>query len=98
MCSSGRACSSFAPGHAVHLIQARRVAATPAEWVDAVVTRVCPDDGEIELTTWHADGRIRLWNGAGGADAATLGEPVAYHPRHHVLAVGTQRFNALRLG
>ena len=37
MCDDGDACSSFAPGHALHLIQARLAAATPSDWSDAIV-------------------------------------------------------------
>ncbi len=43
MCATGGACSSFAPSHAVHLIQARLVSATPTEWVDAIVTHADAD-------------------------------------------------------
>ncbi len=97
MCSTGRACSSFAPGHAVHLIQARLVAATPTEWVDAIVADADEASGEVSLESWSDGSSIELWNGAGAAIAVQAGDPVAYHPRHHVLAVGTRRFNALRL-
>lgn len=96
MCAHGRACSSFAPGHAVHLIQARLVSATPSEWVDAIVTTADAADGAVVL---HAlDGRaLTLWNGSGAAAAVTVGAPVAYHERYHALAVGTLLFNALAL-
>ncbi len=94
MCARGGACSSFAPGHAVHLIQARVVSATPAEWVDALVGEVSPADGTVVVHTLGGE-RIELWNGAGAADVVTPGSPVAFHPRYHVLAVGTALFNAL---
>ena len=55
MCAHGRACSSFAPGHAVHLIQARLVSATPGEWVDATVTTADTAEGTLLLHT--LDGR-----------------------------------------
>jgi len=94
MCATGGACSSFAAGHAVHLIQARLVSATPTEWVDAIVTRV-DDEGLVELAT--LDGEIvELWNGAGAADTPT-GTPVAFHPRYHALHAGGRLFNALAL-
>ena len=51
MCARGGACTSFAPGHAVHLIQARLVAATPGEWVDAIVTTADAGEGSILLHT-----------------------------------------------
>ena len=32
MCDHGDVCSSFAPGHALHLIQSRLASATPSDW------------------------------------------------------------------
>lgn len=96
MCARGGACSSFAPGHAVHLIQARLAASTPAEWVDATVS-AHGDDGTLVLHT--LDGvRIEVWNGAGAGAAVRVGEPVALHARYHALSVAGRLFNALRLG
>lgn len=96
MCARGQACSSFAPGHAVHLIQARLVSTTPGEWLDAIVTTVDAADGTLVLHT--LDGRVlSLWNGSGAADTVTAGAPVAYHERYHTLAVGRRLFNALAL-
>ena len=96
MCAHGRACSSFAPGHAVHLIQARLVSATPSEWVDAIVTTADTAEGTLLLHT--LDGRaLALWNGSGAAAVVTAGAPVAYHERYHTLAVGSRLFNALAL-
>src|SRR5690606_9295731 len=40
MCEHGGACTAFAPGHGIHLIQARLAQATPQEWTDALVERV----------------------------------------------------------
>jgi len=96
MCARGGACSSFAPGHAVHLIQARLASATPAEWVDATVS-AREDDGTLTLHTLDGE-RIELWNGAGAAAAAHVGEPVALHARYHALSIAGRLFNALRLG
>ena len=71
MCARGGACTSFAPGHAVHLIQARLVAATPGEWVDAIVTTADAGEGSILLHT--LDGApIAVWNGAGAAQATSV--------------------------
>lgn len=97
MCASGGRCTSFAPGHAVHLIQARLVSATPTEWVDALVTFSDAQRGEIVLHTLGEGARIEVWNGAGAGNAVTVGAPVAYHPRYHVLSVGEHLFNALPL-
>ena len=96
MCVHGRACSSFAPGHAVHLIQARLVSATPGEWVDATVTTADAAEGSVLVHT--LDGQaIALWNGAGAAAQLEPGTPVAYHPRYHVLSLGGRLFNSLAL-
>lgn len=96
MCVHGGACSSFAPGHAVHLIQARLASATPTEWVDAIVTTADATEGSILVHT--LDGRaLALWNGAGAAAAVEIGTPVAFHPRYHALSVGGTLFNALAL-
>lgn len=93
MCAHGGACTSFAPGHAVHLIQARLASATPAEWVDAIVT-AHEADGTVHARTLEG-ATLTLWNGSGAAAAAPAGTPVAFHPRYHALSVGGRLFNAL---
>jgi hypothetical protein len=92
MCAAGGACSSFAPGHAVHLIQARLVSATAAEWVDAIVESADPD-GTIVLRRFADDERFAVWNGAGAVDVVAAGTPVAYHPRYHALGADGRLFN-----
>lgn len=92
MCAHGDACSSFAPGHALHLIQARIASATPTEWVDAIVEVADPLAGTLVLR--DLDGkRTELWNGSGAALEAPAGTPVALHGRYGVLAVGRAQFN-----
>ncbi len=98
MCGHGGACSSFAPGHAVHLIQSRLVAATPSEWIDAIVTTADAAEGSLLLHGLADDAPIALWNGAGAAEAVTPGTPVAYHPRYHALSADGRLYNALELG
>ena len=80
MCVHGRACSSFAPGHAVHLIQARLASATPGEWVDAIVTSTDASEGSLLLHT--LDGApVALWSGAGAAgDESDTRGSVALRP------------------
>ena len=96
MCARGGACSSFAPGHAVHLIQARVISATPGEWVDAIVATADAEEGSLLVHT--LDGRpVALWNGAGAAASLVPGTPVAIHERYHALAVGTRVYNTLAL-
>lgn len=96
MCDHGDVCSSFAPGHALHLIQSRLAAATPSDWADAVVEHADPASGVILVRGLADDAPIALWNGAGAARLLTPGTPVAVHERYHVLAVGRERFNVLR--
>jgi hypothetical protein len=95
MCDNGDSCTSFAPGHALHLIQSRLAAATPAEWVDAIVDAADRRSGFVLLHTLAGD-VIAVWNGAGAAGLVSAGTPVALHERYHVLAVGRARFNVLR--
>jgi hypothetical protein len=96
MCDHGASCSSFAPGHALHLIQARLAAATPSEWADAIVEESDQRSGFVIVRTLTDATPIVLWNGVGAAATATPGTPVALHERYHVLAVGGTRYNVLR--
>jgi hypothetical protein len=96
MCDHGDACSSFAPGLALHLIQSRLAAATPSDWSDAIVEHADAASGVILVRTLADGTPIALWNGAGAALVLTPGAPVSVHDRYHVLAVGRERFNVLR--
>jgi hypothetical protein len=96
MCVHGESCSSFAPGHALHLIQARLSSATPSEWVDAIVESTDTENGVVFVRTLVEGERVELWNGSGAAREAVTGAPVALHGRYDVLAVGSLRFNILR--
>ncbi len=98
MCLHGKACTAFAPGHAVHLIQARLVAATPAEWVDATVGSVDAATGEIVVHPLDNGDGIRLWNAGPALGAVAPGEPVALHRRYGVLAARGARFSIATLG
>lgn len=93
MCEHGDDCTSYAPGHAVHLIQARLAAATPTEWVDAVVESADPGAGILVVRTLADAERIAVWNGGAAAREIAPGDPVALHGRYHVLAAGARRFN-----
>ena len=96
MCDHGDVCSSYAPGHALHLIQSRLASATPSDWSDAIVESADPSSGAI-IVRGLADGEpVALWNSAGAAIELTPGTPIALHERYHVLAVGRERFNILR--
>jgi hypothetical protein len=96
MCVHGQSCSSFAPGHALHLIQARLSSATPSDWVDAIVESTDAAAGVVLVRTLTNGEQIELWSGSGAALEAVVGAPVALHGRYDVLAVGSLRFNILR--
>ena len=95
MCADGGNCSSVAPGHALHLIQARLASATPSEWIDGIVTAANSASGRITVRTFDGD-PIVLWSAAGAADELRVGDPVALHGLYHVLAVGRSWFNVAR--
>ncbi|MFE1645368.1 hypothetical protein [Microbacterium sp. P01] len=97
MCIHGEPCSTFAPGHAVHLIQARLASATPGEWVDAVVGSTHAD-GSLTVHAVSEGTPTVVWSGAGAARAVEVGTPVALHERYHVLAVGRTWFNVQPIG
>ena len=96
MCIHGGACSTFAPGHALHLIQARLASATPSDWVDAIVDSIHAD-GTLVLRTIADAAPVSVWNGAGAGQEIHVGSPVALHERYNVLAVGRRRFNVAPL-
>ncbi|REJ07817.1 hypothetical protein DY023_02295 [Microbacterium bovistercoris] len=92
MCDHGFACSSFAPGHALHLIQARMASATPLGWTDAIVEAADTDSGILSLRTLDGDRHV-IWNAGGAALEAPAGSPVAMHLDYGVLAYGRVQFN-----
>lgn len=95
MCDRGGACSSYAPGHALHLIQARMAASTPLSWLDAVVEDADPVSGVLHLRT--LDGHlIPVWNAGGAALEASIGAPVALHTAYDVLDVAGARYSVVR--
>lgn len=96
MCDHGDVCSSYAPGHALHLIQARLASATPSDWADALVEHADAASGHLVVRT--LDGTVHeLWSRAGAALEAPTGTPVALHGRYGVLAVGRTQFNVARV-
>jgi len=96
MCDHGDVCSSFAPGHALHLIQARLAAATAAGWTDALVTDVDRAAGTLRVTTLDGEA-LSLWNAGSAALEVEPGQPVAVHTRWDVLAIGALRYNVARV-
>jgi hypothetical protein len=96
MCDHGDVCSSFAPGHALHLIQSRLASATPSDWSDAIVEHADAETGVIVVRSLSEGTPIAVWSAAGAAESVAPGSPVALHGRYNVLAVGRERFNILR--
>ncbi|QKJ19686.1 hypothetical protein [Microbacterium hominis] len=96
MCDHGDTCSSFAPGHALHLIQLRLAAANPRDWADALVETVDAGTGVIVVRRLTDGAAISLWSRGGAVANVAAGAPVALHERYHVLAVGRERYNVLR--
>lgn len=94
MCFTGQTCSSFRPGHALHLIQSRLATSTPTGWVDAIVIGI-DDEGTVTVRRFDTDEDIAVWNAQGAAKAVELGSPVAVHDRYHVLRSGRRQFNVL---
>lgn len=92
MCRHGDVCSSFAPGHALHLIQARIASATPGGWLDGIVEHADASSGRLVVRTLEGTTHT-VWSAAGAALEAPLGTPVALHARYGVLAVGRTQFN-----
>lgn len=97
MCNHGGVCSSYAPGHALHLIQSRLAAATPSDWVDAIVESVDAASGDLVLFDIADGTTITVWNAQGASTQLEAGAPVALHARYDVLSIGTRRFNVLRV-
>lgn len=95
MCDHGDVCSSYAPGHALHLIQARLASATAAGWTDALVSGVDRASGIVRVTTLDGE-MLSLWNAGGAALEVEPGQPVAVHTRWDVLAIGALRYNVAR--
>ena len=96
MCDHGDVCSSYAPGHALHLIHARLASATPSDWADAIVESADAETGVVVVRTIGDSAPIALWSASGAAANVAPGSPVAVHGRYNVLAVGGQRFNIQR--
>jgi hypothetical protein len=96
MCDHGGRCSSYAPGHALHLIQSRLASATPSDWADAIVETADAETGVIELRTFQDDDTVTVWSSAGAAIGLAPGAPVALHGRYDVLAIGNVRYNIQR--
>lgn len=96
MCNHGDVCSSYARGHALHLIQARLASATPSAWADGIVVGTAPAEGRLTVQT--LDGNVlELWNAGSAALEAPEGTPVAVHTQYDVLAVGSVRYNVARV-
>lgn len=97
-CLCGDACESYAPGHRLHPIWARAAAATPSQWVDAVVEATSPD-GFVELYAVLTGEHLVVWTHTDLSGYARRGDPVGLHRRYRVLGIGRERFSvALDVG
>lgn len=96
MCTHGRACSSYAPGHRLHLIQARIASATATRWADAIVERIDQASGTIGLRTLDGEAHI-VWQAGGALIEAAEGAPVALHLDYDVLAIGRAQYSVAPL-
>ena len=97
MCAVGEQCSTFAPGHALHLIQARLASSTPSEWVDGVVEHVDTATGTALVRRIDDGTGIHLWSASEATARLAAGAPVALHERYHVLADGPRWINVAAL-
>ncbi|WOF24627.1 hypothetical protein N8K70_08235 [Microbacterium betulae] len=89
---AGALCAEVGPGHDMHMLQRRVVAATPSRWVDAIAGATS-EDGWLDL---HGlDGRVvtRVWHHESLRRTVLPGEPVALHAGYHVLSVGDTWLN-----
>lgn len=93
MCVHGGSCSIYAPGHSLHLLQARLASSTPSQWRDAIVESANPASGSIVVHLLDNDSVLQVWNASGAAESLVAGSPVAVHALHGVLAAGPRWFN-----
>ena len=96
MCTHGETCTSYAPGHSLHLLQARLASGSPSQWQDAIVELADASTGVIHLRLLENDALVVVWNFAGAAEALVAGSPVAAHQQHGVLAAGPSWFNVAK--
>src|SRR5690606_35493916 len=95
MCDHGYAWSTFAPGHALHLIQARMASATPLGWADALVEDADAASGVLILRTLDGEA-VTVWIAGGAALEAGSGTPVSIHRDYGLLAIGSAQYYVAR--
>lgn len=79
----GRPCANYRPGHAVHVIHARRIGSTPWGWRDAIVTAV--DDQHLVVGYLEGGATVTLWHHLPLDGVLVEGSPVRVHERYHAL-------------
>lgn len=89
---AGALCAEVGPGHDMHLLQRRIVAATPSRWIDAIAVAV-DADGWLELRDLQGRALTRVWHHAPLASIVAPGEPVALHDGYHVLSAAGRWLN-----
>lgn len=93
VCESGAMCADTRPGHALHAVQLRLAAATPSQWVDALVVGV-RRGGWVDAVTLGGTA-VTVWNHGDLAAVVSAGQPIAVHAVYNVLSAGSRRFNVL---
>lgn len=93
----GEGCGSSEPGHDLHPIRARATAATASQWTDAVIVTVNAS-GVIEVADVFTDAHHVVWHHSDLTESVRPGEPVAFHRRYGVLALGRAWLSVRALG
>ncbi|WP_147915915.1 hypothetical protein [Ruania zhangjianzhongii] len=86
-------CTSYRPGHRVHIIQAQLVAQTPWGWRDAVLRGM--QSGWLHLSYLDAEAHPRIWSHTALTDVLCPGAPVRLHEQFHVLGSPAGWFNVV---
>ena len=79
----GHGCASYAPGHHMHPIHARKLGESPWGWRDGVVSSV--DGGEVVVDYVTVDGHAVLWHHNDLERILPPGTLVRVHEKLHAL-------------
>jgi hypothetical protein len=77
-----RPCTSYGPGHHLHVINAKFAGRTPWGWHDGVVTDI--HDGDVVTRYVESGHRVRVWHHA-PLPGLEVGVPVRVHEQYAVL-------------
>src|SRR5512139_382442 len=79
----GHCCASYAPGHHMHPIHARKLGESPWGWRDGVVSSVADDEVVVDYVT--VNGQAVLWHHADLESILSSGTLVRVHEELHAL-------------